>query len=592
MLLIDTITKTEFTPFFWSNTLMRTSNYLLATVREIPNDAEIISHQLMLRAGLIRKLASGLYSWLPTGVRVLRKVEKIVREEMNATGAIECIMPVVQPAELWKESGRWQEYGPELLRFKDRHQREFCLGPTHEEIITDIVRNEINSYKQLPKVLYQIQYKFRDEIRPRFGVMRGREFLMKDAYSFHLSSDSLQQTYATMYQAYSNIFNRIGLKFRAVLADTGTIGGSASHEFHVLAESGEDAIVFSNQSDYAANIEKATALITDKQPHVGQKARVEVATPDVHSIDEVCELFKVTPNQTIKTLIVKGANNDLVALVIRGDDALNEVKSAHLEAVLSPLEFASDEEIQQQLGCLPGSIGPVALTIPVIVDELAAATNNFVCGANKNGFHFNYANWNEDIKVTQITDIRNVKQGDLSPDGVGTLEIKRGIEVGHIFQLGDKYSKALNATVLNENGKATVMTMGCYGIGVSRTVAAAIEQNYDDKGIIWPEAIAPFHLAIVPINYHRSERVRQACEELYNACTKVGIEVILDDRNERPGVMFNDMELLGIPHRFALGERALDKAQIEYKGRTDEQSSDIPLTDAVSFIKEKLAAIL
>ena len=580
---------------------MLTSKYLLATLREDPNDAEIMSHKLMLRAGLIRKLASGLYSWLPTGLRVLRKVENIVREEMEAAGAIECIMPAVQPAELWQESGRWQEYGPELLRFKDRHQRDFCLGPTHEEIITDIIRNEVNSYKQLPKILFQIQNKFRDEIRPRFGVMRGREFLMKDAYSFHINSESLQQTYDCMYQAYSNIFTRLGLKFRAVIADTGSIGGSASHEFHVLADSGEDAIAFSTESDYAANVEKATALLPQQNNSDLQnsdlqneplKAREQIATPDVKSIEQVCEFLKIAATDTVKTLIVKGANDDLVALVLRGDDELNETKAGNLKAVLNPLEFATDEDIQKQIGCNPGSIGPAALNITVIVDEWAESSRNFVCGANKEGFHFINCNWESDVKISSTEDIRTVKTGDLSPDGKGTLEIKRGIEVGHIFQLGEKYSKALNATVLNENGKATVLTMGCYGIGVTRTVAAAIEQNNDQNGIVWPVAIAPFQLAIVPINYHRSERVRNACKSLYNDCKAAGIEVILDDRNERPGVMFNDMELIGIPYRFALGERALDKEQIEYKGRSDESSTDIPLADAVSYIKEKLAAII
>ncbi len=571
---------------------MRSSNYLLATLREDPNDAEVTSHKLMLRAGLIRKLASGLYNWLPTGLRVLRKVENIVREEMEAIGAIECLMPVVQPAELWLESGRWQQYGPELLRFKDRHQRDFCLGPTHEEIITDILRNEINSYKQLPKTLFQIQTKFRDEIRPRFGVMRGREFLMKDAYSFHVNDESLQLTYENMYQAYSKIFTRIGLDFRAVIADTGSIGGSGSHEFHVLAESGEDAIAFSDQSDYAANVEKATSLVTEKNSDLELKSKTEVATPTIHSISEVCKFFNVDASKTIKTLIVKGLEGALVALVIRGDDELNEIKASNHEAILSPLEFATDEEIQQQIGCRPGSIGPVSLSIPIIVDKVAANSTNYICGANKDGYHFSNVNWENDVDNIQISDLRNVKQGDLSPDGKGTLEIKRGIEVGHIFQLGDKYSKALNASVLNENGKSTVMTMGCYGIGVSRTVAAAIEQNNDQNGIIWPAAIAPFHVAIVPINYHRSERVRQACEDLYLALIKNGVDVILDDRKERPGVMFNDMELIGIPHRFALGERALDKQQIEYKGRSDENSIDMPLSDAVSFIKEKLAAII
>ncbi len=574
---------------------MRTSHYLLATLREEPSDAEIISHQLMLRAGLIRKLASGLYNWLPTGLRVLKKIEKIVAKEMEAAGAIECLMPAVQPAELWQESGRWEQFGPELLRFKDRHQREFCLGPTHEEIITDLVRYELKSYKQLPMTLFQIQHKFRDEIRPRFGVMRAREFLMKDAYSFHLNQQSLEQTYDIMFQAYSNIFNRMGLEFRAVIADTGAIGGSGSHEFHVLAQSGEDAIAFSNVSDYAANIEKAEALMP-AQPRPQPAADMQaVETPGVCSIDEVTSQLSVAPEQCIKTLIVEGANEreeseGLVALVLRGDHQLNEIKAGHLNGVYSPLTMANPEAIKAELKCPAGSIGPVGLRLPIIVDRAASVMGNFTCGANKEGMHLQQVNWDRDAHFDTIADIRNVEAGDPSPDNKGTLEIRRGIEVGHIFQLGTKYSEAMSATVLDEKGRSVPLAMGCYGIGVSRMVAAAIEQNHDDKGIIWPLAIAPFHLALVPINYHRSERVKQACEQLYQELTTLGVEVLLDDRKERPGVMFNDMELIGIPHRLVIGERAMDKNEIEYKGRLDEASTNIPLDSVISFIKNKLAA--
>ncbi len=576
---------------------MRTSNYLLATLREDPSDAEIISHKLMLRAGMIRKLASGLYNWLPTGLRVLKKVEKIVREEMEASGATECLMPSVQPAELWRESGRWDEFGPELLRFKDRHQREFCLGPTHEEIITDFVRYEVKSYKQLPITLFQIQNKFRDEIRPRFGVMRAREFLMKDAYSFHINHQSLEQTYEIMYGAYSNVFNRMGLEFRAVIADTGAIGGSGSHEFHVLAQSGEDAIAFSNGSDYAANIEKAEAIMPAQNRPEPEAEMQQVATPNAHTISEVAGQLSIPAKQLVKTLIVEGVNENgeaegLVALVLRGDHQLNEIKAGHLKQVYAPLNLATDEDIRARLNCSSGSIGPVGLDIPIIVDRTASVMANFTCGANKDGYHLQQVNWDRDAHYDLIADIRNVEEGDPSPDNMGTLEIKRGIEVGHIFQLGTKYSESMSATVLDEKGKSVPLAMGCYGIGVSRTVAAAIEQNHDERGIIWPLAIAPFHLALVPINYHRSERVQQACEQLYQELTTLGVEVLFDDRKERPGVMFNDMELIGIPHRLVIGERAMDNNEIEYKGRTDEASENIPLDSVVDFIKEKLAEIL
>ena len=567
---------------------MRTSNYLLATVKETPSDAEVISHQLMLRAGMIRKLASGLYSWLPLGLRVLRKVEQIVREEMNRAGAQEVLMPAVQPAELWQESGRWDQFGPELLRFHDRHQREFAIGPTHEEIITDLIRHEIRSYKQLPANFYQIQTKFRDEVRPRFGIMRAREFLMKDAYSFHLDQASLEATYQVMYDAYSRIFSRMGLDFRAVLAETGAIGGSASHEFHVLADSGEDAIAFSSDSDYAANVEKAEALapLTDRPAPGNEMTTVE--TPGQHTIEEVCSFLDVTPQQTLKTLLVKGSDENIVALVLRGDHELNEIKAAKLPQLTAPFCFATDEEIRQTVGCSAGSLGPVGLDIPVIADRSAVVIADFICGANEDGKHLTGVNWGRDLPEPEVADIRNVVEGDPSPDGKGTLTIKRGIEVGHIFQLGNKYSKVMNATVLDENGKATVMTMGCYGIGVSRVVAAAIEQNHDDRGIIWPDAIAPFQLALCPINMQKSQRLREEADRLYNELREAGIEVLFDDRGERPGVMFADMELIGIPHRIVLSDRGLDADTFEYKGRTDPDKQDLPLDGLLEFIKGKL----
>ncbi|BBN59499.1 proline--tRNA ligase [Hydrogenovibrio marinus] len=569
---------------------MKTSNLLLATTRETPADAVVISHQLMLRAGLIRPLAGGLYNWLPLGLKVLRKVEQVVREEMNRSGAQELLMPVVQPLELWEESGRAQDYGPELLRFKDRHDRDFALGPTHEEIITDLVRKEIRSYKQLPVNFYQIQTKFRDEIRPRFGVMRSREFIMKDAYSFHMDRDSLQETYDEMYDAYNRIFTRLGLDFRPVQADTGSIGGDGSHEFHVLAESGEDDIAFSTESDFAANVELAEALAPKGERAEPTEELTKVETPNKHSIEEVCDFLQLKKKKVLKTLLVKGATEaaPVVALVVRGDHELNEIKAEKLELVAEPFEMATDEEIKAAAGCSAGSIGPVGLNIPVIVDRTAAHASDFVCGANEDGFHLIGANWDRDATPTLVADIRNVVKGDPSPCGQGKIEIRRGIEVGHIFQLGNKYSQALNATVLNETSRAQVLEMGCYGIGVTRVVAAAIEQNHDDKGIIWPEALAPFQVCIVPMQMHKSPRVAEAATKMYNDLKAKGIEVLFDDRNERPGVMFNDMELIGIPHRIVIGERGLDKGEIEYKYRRDEKAQDIPETEFMDFLLMKL----
>jgi prolyl-tRNA synthetase len=568
---------------------MRASQFLLATIKETPADAEVISHQLMLRAGLIRKLASGLYTWLPLGLRVLRKVENIVRQEMDRSGAQEVLMPVVQPAELWQESGRWQQYGPELCRLQDRHERAFCLGPTHEEVITDLIRNEIKSYKQLPANFYQIQTKFRDEIRPRFGVMRAREFIMKDAYSFHNDQASLQQTYDEMYAAYTRIFTRIGLDFRAVIADTGSIGGSGSHEFHVLAASGEDDIAFSDSSDYAANTEMAEAMAPTGTRPAPTLPMYKVATPGAHTIQEVSAFLNAPAAQTIKTLIVVGSeDNSLVALVLRGDHELNEIKAEKIEAVGKPLQFASEEQIQHTIGCRPGSLGPVGLKMTVIADRSAAHLADFIAGANDDGFHLTGVNWERDLPAPQIADLRSVVNGDPSPDGKGTLTIKRGIEVGHIFQLGTKYSQALNATVLNEEGREQIMIMGCYGIGVSRVVASSIEQNNDAQGIIWPEAIAPFRIAIVPLNAQKSQPVREQAERLYAELTALGYDVFLDDRNERPGVKFADMELIGIPHRFVIGDRALADNKIEYKGRRDGEAREIALTDVSAFVAQHI----
>ena len=542
---------------------MRTSKFLLATVRETPAEAETASHQLMLRAGMIRKLAAGIYTWLPLGLKVLRKVEHIVRQEMNRAGAQEVLMPAVQPAELWQESTRWDQYGPELLRLKDRHQRDFCIGPTHEEVITDLIRREIKSYRQLPANFYQIQMKFRDEIRPRFGVMRAREFLMKDAYSFHANEASLMDTYQVMYATYARIFQRVGLEFRAVEADTGSIGGNASHEFHVLADSGEDGIAICNQCHYAANVEMAPALPPmGKRPMPG-KPMEAVPTPGKHSIDDVSRFLKIEPRQTLKTLLVKGTGG-AVALVLRGDHELNEVKAAKLPQVTKPLVFLTPGEVELAAGCETGSIGPVGLKIAVVADESAARVADFVCGANVNGKHLINVNWGRDLPEAVGADLRKVIEGDPCPDSGkgncgGKLSIRRGIEVGHIFQLGTKYSEAMNATCLDETGKSVVMPMGCYGIGVSRVVAAAIEQNHDDNGIIWPDAIAPFHVALVPIGYHKSAGVREAVDKLYTDLTAAGLDVLLDDRDERPGVMFADLDLVGIPHRLVLGDKGLAK---------------------------------
>ena len=569
---------------------MRTSNLLLATLKEVPADAEIVSHQLMLRAGMIRKLASGLYSWLPLGLRVLRKVENIVREEMDRAGAQEVLMPAVQPAELWQESGRWEQYGPELLRLIDRHDREFCFGPTHEEVITDLIRREIRSYRQLPSNFYQIQTKFRDEIRPRFGVMRAREFLMKDAYSFHIDEDSLNQTYQIMHAAYCRIFERIGLEFRPVRADSGAIGGSLSHEFHVLAESGEDAIAVSTESDYAANVELAEAIAPEHSRPAAKDVMQTVATPEQRSIEEVSGFLSIDPAQCLKTLLVKGVDEGVVALVLRGDHELNQVKAEKLDAVATPLTFASEAEVKQVANCEPGSLGPVGLNIPIYADHAALVVADFVCGANQNGKHLTGVNWERDLPAATAVDIRNVQEGDPSPDGQGILSIKRGIEVGHIFQLGRKYSDTMQATVLDENGKSVVMTMGCYGIGVSRVVAAAIEQNHDDKGIIWPVAIAPFEVALLPMNMHKSERLSEAVGKLYEQLCSAGFVVLLDDRKERPGVMFADMELIGIPHRIVIGERGLDNGIIEYKGRRDSENQDVPLNGIVDFLLQKLTS--
>ncbi|ALP52512.1 proline--tRNA ligase [Candidatus Tenderia electrophaga] len=568
---------------------MRTSQLLLATLRETPSDAEVVSHQLMLRAGMIRKLAAGLYTWLPMGLRVLRKVEAIVREEMNRAGAQEVLMPAIQPAELWQESGRWEQMGAEMLRIQDRHARDFCFGPTHEEVITDLIRNEMRSYKQLPANFYQIQTKFRDERRPRFGVMRAREFLMKDAYSFHVDEASLQQTYDAMYDAYARIFTRLGLEFRAVLADTGAIGGSASHEFHVLAESGEDAIAFSTESDYAANIELAEALAQAGERPAPTEEMKTVDTPNQHSIEALSAYLNLPASRTVKTLLVQGIEDDsVVALVLRGDHELNEIKAEKLEQVAAPLTFATPEQVKAAAGCEPGSVGPIGLNCPVFVDRSAAHLADFVCGANRDGQHLTGVNWGRDLADGIVVDIRNVVEGDPSPDGQGTLQIKRGVEVGHIFQLGRKYSEAMKALVQDEAGKAVLMTMGCYGIGVSRVVAAAIEQNNDARGIIWPAAIAPFQVALLPLNAHKSQRLRQAAEELYEELQAAGFEVLLDDRKERPGVMFADMELIGIPHRVVFSEKGLDKGEVEYKGRRDSDNQYIPLAQIAAFLKERL----
>ena len=568
---------------------MYLSKFQVTTLKETPADAEITSHRLMLRAGLIRRLASGLYTWLPLGMRVLRKVENIVREEMNKSGGLEVLMPAVQPAELWQESERWDQYGPELLRFHDRHNREFCFGPTHEEIITDLARHELNSYKQLPVTYYQIQTKFRDEIRPRFGVMRAREFIMKDAYSFHVGQESLQATYDLMYQTYTNIFTRLGLKFRAVMADSGAIGGNSSHEFHVLADSGEDAIAVSNESEYAANVEKAETIPSNEARPAASADMQTVDTPNQHSIEEVSEFLKTPASQCIKTLLVEGSEeNSVVALVLRGDHELNEIKAEHLAEVAAPLCFASEEQVKKVAGCEPGSLGPVGLKITIITDHAALQLADFVCGANENGKHLTGVNWERDLPLPMAADLRNVVEGDASPDGKGTLSIVRGIEVGHIFQLGEKYAAAMKANVLDENGKSTTMTMGCYGIGVTRIVAAAIEQNHDDNGIIWPNSIAPFDVAIAPINFQKSEEVREVAIKLHDELSEAGFEVLLYDEKARLGAMLADLDLIGIPHRVVIGDRGLADGTVEYKARTDEESQNVPTAEILSQLMQKL----
>jgi prolyl-tRNA synthetase len=538
----------------------------------------------MLRAGMIRRLASGLYTWLPLGLRVLRKVEAVVRSEMDRAGAQEVLMPAVQPAELWQESGRWDYYGPELLRLRDRHDREFCFGPTHEEIITDLIRREIRSYKQLPANFYQIQTKFRDEVRPRFGVMRAREFLMKDAYSFHLDTGSLQETYDVMYQTYSRIFARLGLEFRAVRADTGAIGGAYSHEFHVLADSGEDAIAFASQGDYAANVELAE---TYPQPRAAAtQAMQTVDTPGRHSIEEVSAFLGVPARQCLKTLLVCGADSEVVALVLRGDHEVNAIKAQKLPEVAEPFAFASPAQVRAAAGCEAGSIGPLGLSIPVLVDHAAAALADFACGANVDGKHHTGVNWGRDLpEPARSFDLRNAVEGDPAPDGQGTLSIRRGIEVGHIFQLGTKYSEAMNATCLDEQGRSVVMTMGCYGIGVSRIVASAIEQNHDERGIVWPEGLAPFAAVVLPLNAHKSQRVREAAEALYRSLLDAGIDAACDDRGERPGVMFADADLIGIPHRLVVAEKGLDAGTVEYKHRREAEARHIPLDEIIPLLK-------
>ena len=568
---------------------MRLSLYPINTVKETPSEAEVISHQLMLRAGLIRRVAAGIYTWLPMGLRTLRKVEQIIRADMDRAGALEVLMPAVQPAELWQESGRWEQYGPELLRLHDRHERPFVFGPTHEEVITDVARRELKSYRQLPVNFYQIQVKFRDEVRPRFGVMRGREFIMKDAYSFHLDEASLAQGYAAMRAAYTRMFERMGLEFRAVQADTGSIGGNASEEFQVLANSGEDAIAASDGDGYAANVELAPALPPAAPRAAAGAALAEVRTPGARTIEQLCAFLKVTPAQCLKTLLVAGAEGGVVALLVRGDHELNAVKAAKLPGVAAPLRMASAAEVQAATGCEPGFIGPRGLTCPVYADHSALVLADFVCGANRSDTHLTGVNWGRDLPEPVAADLRNVVDGDPSPSGQGRLRIVRGIEVGHIFQLGRKYSAAMNATVLDESGKAVTMLMGCYGIGVTRIVAAAIEQNHDERGIAWPAPLAPFQVVLVPLNAHKSEAVRSTADRLYAEFTAAGIETLYDDRDARPGVKLADAELLGIPHRIVIGERGLASGTLEYRARRADANEDLPLADALASIRARIA---
>jgi len=567
---------------------MRVTQFLLSTLRETPADAEVISHRLMLRAGMIRQLARGIYTWMPLGLRVLRKVESIVRAEMNAAGAIELSMPAVQPAELWQESARWEQYGPELLRVKDRHQRDFCIGPTHEEVVSDVVRQEVKSYRQLPLNLYQIQTKFRDEIRPRFGVMRAREFVMKDAYSFHADRASLERTYREMVECYSRIFTRLGLKFRAVAADTGSIGGTGSHEFHVLAESGEDAIAYCPDSDYAANVELAEAVAPAAPRAAAKVALQKVHTPGVQTIADLCAFLKIPTARTVKAVVVDGADGKPVLLMVRGDHELNLIKAGKLAQVKQPVAFSSVEAIRARFGANPGSLGPVGFGGTVVADRTVAAMADVVIGANENDHHYTGANSARDFPEPVVADIRNVVAGDASPDDRGRLEILRGIEVGHVFQLRTRYSKAMNLAFLDEAGQSQIMEMGCYGIGVTRIVAAAIEQNYDERGIIFPRAMAPFELAIVPIGMGKSAAVRETAENLYREFTAAGIDALLYDRDERPGVMFADVELIGIPHRVVVGDRGLKGGQIEYQGRRDAKAQTVSLQDAVNYVKSKV----
>src|SRR5579883_2067179 len=568
---------------------MRLSQYPFNTAKETPAEAEILSHQLMLRAGLIRRLAAGLYSWLPMGLRTLRKAEAIIREEMNRAGALELIMPVFQPGELWQESGRWKEYGPELLRLKDRHGRDFVAGPTHEEVITDIVRRDIKSYRQLPANFYQIQTKFRDEVRPRFGVMRAREFIMKDAYSFHTDAASLNQGYRAMYEAYTRIFTRMGLRFRAVKADSGPIGGDVSQEFHVLAASGEDAIVFSDEDDYAANLEAAAAAPPAEPRPAPREVLTKVPTPGARTIEELARMLKVEPARCLKTLLVEGSGEeDIVALIVRGDHDLNAVKAQRLPGVASPLRMAGAERIARATGSEAGFIGPVGLRCRIYADHSALALADFICGANERDMHLTGADWERDVREFAPADIRNVREGDPSPSGRGRLKIARGIEVGHIFQLGTKYSVPLKAAVLDESGKEVTLLMGCYGIGVTRVVAAAIEQNHDERGIIWPEPLAPFQVVLVPLNPQKSARVREVADRLYNELSAQGIEVLYDDRDARPGVKFADAELVGIPHRLVVAERGLEAGRLEYRYRRDSESSEFPAGEAVQFIESRI----
>jgi len=569
---------------------MRLSTYPINTLRDVPADAEVVSHQLMLRAGLIRRLAAGLYTWLPLGLRVLRKVEAIVREEMNRAGAIELLMPTVQPAELWQESGRWEQFGPELLRMNDRHERAFCYGPTHEEVITDLARRELKSYRQLPVNFYQIQTKFRDEIRPRFGVMRAREFTMKDAYSFHLDPASLERGYQAMFEAYSRIFTRMSLRFRAVRADPGSIGGNASQEFHVLADSGEDAIAFSDADDYAANLEMAEALPPATKRATPATKLTKVATPGTRTIAELTAFLGVDATRCLKTLLVEGSDGGVVALVVRGNHELNAVKAQKLPGIASPLRMASPEQVRAATGCEPGFIGPVGLELMVYADHAAANAADFVCGANERDAHLTGVNWGRDLPEPVVVDVRNVVAGDPSPSGQGRLGIARGIEVGHIFQLGRKYSEAMKAAVLDEQGKSVTMFMGCYGIGVTRVVAAAIEQNHDERGIIWPEPIAPFHVSLIPINLQKSARVRETSERLYAELQAAGFEVLYDDRDARPGVKFADDELVGIPHRLVVGDKGLERGVLEYKPRSGEGAADVPLAAIVEFLRDRIRA--